>query len=131
MKRITKPAIITLLLLAVTAHARDKQPVHTLNKRCLIADYGGNKVCIMEKDGTIAWEMKAARPQDVWMLPNGNTLVCNWGGHGHVGKQPQIFEVTRDKNVVGELFDYRQFKTISGVCVLDIEGDPAKFEVLR
>ncbi len=305
MKRIKIPAAITLLLLAAIVDAQDRQPVHTLNKRCLIADYGGNKVCIMEKDGTISWEVKASRPQDVWMLANGNilfshlkgvkeitvsdkkvvweyktegrneihacqplengvvmvaesgtmrivevnrdmeiiteiklqtkiknpharmrkarktkhgtyivgqyaeavmreydgdgkiireykqknafgasplpngnlllstgdahtvkeidkddnvvwqieenelpgnplrfiaglqrlsngnTLVCNWGGHGHVGKQPQVFEVTPDKKVVGELFDYKSFKTISGVCVLDIDGDPAKFEVVR
>ncbi|MDP6117652.1 MAG: hypothetical protein QGG53_37785 [Planctomycetota bacterium] len=285
--------------------AEDRQPVHTLNRRCLIADYGGNKICIMEKDGTVSWQVKAARPQDVWMLangnvmfthrlgvkevkvadktvvwefktegrnevhacqplengivmvaesgpmqivevdrdmkivkqvklqtkvknpharmrkarktkngtyivgqyaeavvreydgdgkiireykqknafgasrlpngnlllstgdahtikeidandkvvwqikenelpgnplrfvaglqrlPNGNTLVCNWGGHGHVGKQPQIFEVTKDKKVVGELFDYKRFKTISGVCVLDVKGDPAKHEIVR
>ena len=36
-----------------------------------------------------------------------------------------------EKKGVGELFDYKQFKTISGVCALDIEGDPAKFEVMR
>ncbi len=301
-----KRVIVTLvLLLPVMAPAQDRQPVHTLNRRCLIADYGGNKVYIMEKDGSVSWEMKAARPQDVWMLangnvlfshlkgvkevnvadkkvvweyktegyneihacqplagdvvmvaesgkmrivevnrdmeivkevklqtkikrphgrmrkarktkkgtylvgqyaeavlreydgdgkiireyqqknafgasllpngnlllstgdahtvkeidkddkvvwqieenelpgnplrfiaglqrlPNGNTLVCNWGGHGHVGKQPQVFEVTPEKKVVGELLDYKQFKTISGVCALDVEGDPAKFEIQR
>jgi len=50
------------------------------------------------------------------------------GGHGHIGSQPQIFEVTREKKVVGEVFDYKQFSTISGVLALDAEGDPAEFE---
>ncbi len=64
-------------------------------------------------------------------LPNGNTLICNWGGHGHVGQQPQIVEVTRDKQLVGEIFDFTQFGTISGIFLLDVKGDPAKFEIAR
>jgi hypothetical protein len=48
-----------------------------------------------------------------------------------VGKQPQIFEVTRDKKVVGVIDDWKQFKTISGVCIMGIKGDATKFEVLR
>ena len=64
-------------------------------------------------------------------LPNGNTVVSNWGGHGHVGQQPQIFEVTRDKKVVWQVFDDQQFGTISNVQVLDVEGDPAKGGLLR
>ena len=39
-------------------------------------------------------------------LPNGNTLICNWGGHGFIGQQPQICEITRDKQVVGEIYDF-------------------------
>ena len=64
-------------------------------------------------------------------LSNGNTVICNWGGHGHVGQQPQIVEVSRDKKVVSELFDNKQFKTISGVFLLDAEGDVTKCERLR
>jgi hypothetical protein len=64
-------------------------------------------------------------------LPNGNTLVCNWGGHGHIGQQPQVFEVTRDKKVVGEIYDFQQFGTLTSVFVLDVEGDPTRFEILR
>jgi len=60
-------------------------------------------------------------------LPNGNTLVCNWGGHGHVRKQPQIFEVTRDKRVVWQFDDKErsQFRTIASVQILQQES-PAK-----
>ena len=52
-------------------------------------------------------------------------------GHGHVGQQPQVVEVSRDKKVVAELFDNQQFKTISGVFLLDAEGDVTKCERLR
>lgn len=64
-------------------------------------------------------------------LPSGNTVVCNWGGHGHLGQQPLIFEVTPDKKVVWQVEDYKQFKAISGAQVLDVKGDVTKGEVLR
>ena len=54
-----------------------------------------------------------------WRLPNGNTIICNWAGHGYVGQQPQLVEITAEKKVVGELFDYARFGTISGFFVLD------------
>ncbi|HUT94266.1 MAG TPA: hypothetical protein VMY37_32705 [Thermoguttaceae bacterium] len=54
-----------------------------------------------------------------WRLANGNTIICNWAGHGYVGKQPQLVEVTAEKKVAGELFDYARFGTISGFFVLD------------
>jgi hypothetical protein len=54
-----------------------------------------------------------------WRLANGNTIICNWAGHGYVGRQPQLVEVTAEKKVVGELFDYVHFGTISGFFLLD------------
>ena len=67
----------------------------------------------------------------LFRLKNGNTIICNWGGHGHVGEQPQVVEITRDKKVVGEIYDFKRFGTISGVYVLDEKGDPTKGEVVR
>ena len=67
----------------------------------------------------------------VQRLPNGNTIVCNWGGHGHRGKQPHVFEVTRDKKVVWQVYDNKQFRTISSIYMLDVPGDPTKGEILR
>lgn len=58
-----------------------------------------------------------------WRLPNGNTIICNWAGHGYVGKQPQLVEVTPEKEVVGELFDYTRFGTLSGFFVMESPGD--------
>ena len=64
-------------------------------------------------------------------LPNGNTVVCNWGGHGHIGEQPLIFEVTPEKKVVWQVADYEHFRTISNVQLLDLPGDVTKGEILR
>ena len=58
-------------------------------------------------------------------------MVSNWGGHGHVGQQPQVFEVTPEKKLVWQVFDNRQFRLITTVHLLDVPGDPAKGEILR
>ncbi|MBL7134158.1 MAG: hypothetical protein ISS78_08675 [Phycisphaerae bacterium] len=64
-------------------------------------------------------------------LANGNTVVANWGGHGHIGKQPHLFEVTRDKKVVWQVFDNALFKTISSVQVLDAPSAASRGAPLR
>lgn len=64
-------------------------------------------------------------------LPNGNTIFCNYLGHGHLGEQPHFFELTRDKKVVWRFADHEHFKTINQIQVLDVAGDPAKDEILR
>ncbi|MEO5959730.1 MAG: hypothetical protein ABIZ49_07680 [Opitutaceae bacterium] len=64
-------------------------------------------------------------------LPNGNTIFCNYLGHGFTGKQPHFFELTRDKKVVWQFSDHEHFKTINQIQVLDVPGDPTKWEILR
>ena len=109
------------------------------NGNTLVATGDGHRILEVDKDDKVAWEVRENDLTDnplrfiagMHRLPNGNTVVCNWGGHGHVGEQPQILEITPDKKVVGVLYDYTQFGTISGVFVMDLPGDPAKFEILR
>jgi hypothetical protein len=55
-------------------------------------------------------------------LPNGNTLISNWLGHGELGKAPHLFEITPDKKVVWTYENHKDFRTISSVVVLDAEG---------
>jgi hypothetical protein len=64
-------------------------------------------------------------------LPNGNTVFCVYLGHGHIGKQAQVIEVTRDKKVVWEVADHAQFKTINQIMLLDVPGDVTKGDVMR
>ncbi len=105
----------------------------------LIAAGDAHRLIEVDQEGKVVWEIKEKDLLDnplrfiagLQRLPNGNTIVCNWGGHGFVGQQPQIFEVTRDKRVVGEVYDFKQFGTISGVFMLDVEGDPTRFEIRR
>ncbi|HOX37085.1 MAG TPA: hypothetical protein PL033_03770 [Candidatus Brocadiia bacterium] len=64
-------------------------------------------------------------------LPNGNTVMSNWVGHGEFGKAPHIIEVTPDKKVVWTFQDHATMKTISSVVVLDAPGDALKDEVIH
>ncbi len=64
-------------------------------------------------------------------LPNGNTVFCVYLGHGHIGEQAQVIEVTRDKKIVWNVADHAQFKTINQIMLLDVPGDVTKGEVLR
>jgi hypothetical protein len=64
-------------------------------------------------------------------LPNGNTIFCDYLGHGHPGEQPHFFEITRDKQVVWQFADHVHFKTINQIQVLDVAGDVTKGEILR
>lgn len=64
-------------------------------------------------------------------LPNGNTVITNWLGHGNFGKAPHVIEVTRDKRVAWTYADHKAFRTISSIQVLDVPGDPLKGEVLH
>jgi hypothetical protein len=64
-------------------------------------------------------------------LPNGDTVVCNYLGHGHIGEQPHVFELTPDKKVVWEVADQTNFKVINQIQLLDIPGDVSKGEIWR
>ena len=59
-------------------------------------------------------------------LPNGNTIFCNYLGHGHLGEQPLFFEVTRDKKLVWQFADHAHFKTINQIFVLDLPGEAVR-----
>ena len=99
----------------------------------------GHKVVEFDADGRIVWELNEndlpgntlRLMAGCQRLPNGNTVFCNYLGHGHLGEQPQFFEVTRDKKVVWQFADHAKFKTINQIMVLDVPGDVTKGEVWR
>ena len=102
---------------------------------------GGSKCTVTEVDpkGKVVWQItKEDFPQlgvdwisGLQRLPNGNTVVCNWLGHGKLGKGVPIFEVTRDKKIVWMFTDSKTTKAVSCVQLLDVEGDATKGEILR
>lgn len=109
------------------------------NGNTLIGCGDGHRIIEVAPDDTVVWQVEENELPGIPLrfvaglqrLPNGNTVVCNWGGHGHVGQQPLIFEITRDKQVVWKVEDYAHFRTISNIQLLDVPGDVTRGEVLK
>jgi len=97
------------------------------------------KVFEVNKAGDTVWEVTSADLPGITLrfiagverLPNGNTVMCNWLGHGHLGEGPHLIEVTPEKKVVWTFADHQTMKTISAVQVLDVPGDAIEGTVLR
>lgn len=49
----------------------------TVSHPFVCSDNGLNKVCIVNAEGRITWEMPAVKAHDVWLLPNGNLLFAH------------------------------------------------------
>jgi hypothetical protein len=110
------------------------------NGHLLIACGDGHKVIEIDASEKVVWELNEndlpGNPlrlmAGMQRLPNGNTVLCNWLGHGHVGDgQPHCFEITPGKKIVWEFADHTHFKTINQIQLLDVPGDAAKGEILR
>jgi outer membrane protein assembly factor BamB len=99
----------------------------------------GHKVIELDAQEKVVWELNEndlpgntlRLMAGCQRLPNGNTVFCVYLGHGHIGEQPQVIEVTRDKKVVWQVDDHAHFKTINQIQVLDVKGDVTKGEILR
>jgi len=97
------------------------------------------KVIELDKDLKVVWQLDQNEvpgnplrlPAGAQRLANGNTIVCNYLPGPFMGKQPQAFEVTRDKKVVWELTDHAHFKTVNQIFMLDAPADATPGEVFR
>ncbi|MDZ4287435.1 MAG: PQQ-binding-like beta-propeller repeat protein [Prosthecobacter sp.] len=113
--------------------------VRVTNGNWLITCGDGHKVVEVDTAGKTVWELNEndlpgntlRLMAGCQRLPNGNTVICNYLGHGHLGEQPQVFEVTPDKKVVWQSADHAKFKDINQIQVLDVPGDVTKGEILR
>lgn len=93
----------------------------------------------VDRNGNTVWEVKHNELPGISLkfmtgfhrLPNGNTVMSNWVGHGQFGKAPHIIEVTPDKRVVWTFEDHITMKTISHVQILDVPGDATKYEIIH
>ena len=83
------------VMLTMIASVMGQETATALGRPMLVADYGGNKVAMVDAAGKIIWQHAAVNAQDVWRLPNGNILFSHLHG---------AMEVTADdkKQVVWE-----------------------------
>jgi hypothetical protein len=118
----------------------DPHEVLLLPNNHLLIDCGeGHKVIELDENEKVVWQLDEnelpGNPLRLMAgcqrLPNGNTIFCNYLGHGHIGGQPQFFELTPDKKVVWQFDDHAHFKTINQIQVLDVPGDVTNGEILR
>ena len=92
---------------------------------------GGPRVMEVDPAGKVVWEVKNGDLPGIKLafmtgfhrLPNGNTVMSNWLGHGKFGTAPQVIEVTPDKKVVWTFADHKTMRTISSIQILDVEGN--------
>ena len=99
----------------------------------------GSGVVEVDKDGKVVWEVRKDELPGVGLkfmtglqrLPNGNTVMTNWLGHGNLGKTAQIIEVTPDKKVVWTFADHKNFRCPASIQLLDVKGDVTKGEILH
>lgn len=104
---------------------------HTLIACGDMKSEAGPRVFEVDAAGKTVWELKngdlpgirLAFMTGLQRLPNGNTVVSNWLGHGKLGTAPHLFEVTPDKKVVWSFADHQTMKTISSVYLLDKSGN--------
>ena len=100
---------------------------------------GGSRVFEADAEGKTVWEVRGDELPGVSLkfvaglqrLPNGNTVICNWLGHGQFGKAPHLLEVTPDKRLVWSFADHKTMKTISSVQLLDVPGDVTQAEIFH
>ena len=59
-------------------------------RRLLVSDYVGNQVAIIAADGRVEWSTPAEKPQDCWLLPNGNVLFSHVKGAKEVRPDQSI-----------------------------------------
>ncbi|MFA6544367.1 MAG: hypothetical protein WCS99_08065 [Limisphaerales bacterium] len=129
------------VVLEIPAASGPHSVVRLSNGHTLIAcgDAVKDGACVFEVDakGRTVWEIKSRDLPGISLkfmtglqrLPNGNTVMSNWQGHGQFGTGPHIIEVTPEKNVVWTFADHQTMKTVSSVQVLDVPGDAIKGEV--
>jgi outer membrane protein assembly factor BamB len=84
------------------------------NGNTIIAGGNNNRVIEVDKDGKIVWSIghdelpgiRLAWVTTLDLLPNGNLIV----GNCHAGESnPQLFEVTREKKIVWQFRDFKNF----------------------
>ena len=100
---------------------------------------GGSRVFEVDADGKTVWQVQGEELPGISLkfiagvqrLPNGNTVICNWLGHGQFGKAPHLIEITPDKRAVWTFADHVTMKTISNVVLLDVPGNPIRGEIFH
>lgn len=102
--------------------------IRLANKNTLISCGDVGRILEVDQDNKIVWELKKDDIEGMTLgfvaglqrLPNGNTVLTNWGGHGNT-KGPSILEVTREKKLVWS-YDPEVKNRASSIQILDADA---------
>ncbi|MEY4484261.1 MAG: hypothetical protein RL693_1713, partial [Verrucomicrobiota bacterium] len=97
------------------------------NGNLLVACGEGDGVVEIDKSDKIVWNVGRNEivnnpiylASSVERLANGNTIIMNWLGHGHLGATAQIFEIDAKKNLIRQFTDHKNFISINHIQVLE------------
>ena len=102
--------------------------VRLKNGNTLIAGGNNNRVFEVNKEGKTVWSLDHKELPGItfaWMttlqvLPNGNIII----GNTHAGPEnPQLIEITRDKKVVWQFKDFKNFgNNLVAATVINLKG---------
>ena len=126
-----------VLLREIPVEGYPHAAVRLPNEHLLVTLGPTMKIVELDKKLNVVWQIdKNDLPGNPLRLPagcqrlsNGNTIISNYLPGPFLGKQPQAFEVTREKQVVWEFTDHARFKTVNQICVLDGSGGRAGTEL--
>jgi hypothetical protein len=107
------------------------------NQHLLVTLGPTKRVVELDKKLKVVWQIDGndipgnplRLPAGCQRLRNGNTIISNYLPGPFLGKQPQAFEITREKRVVWEFTDHARFKTVNQIFVLDGSGGRAGKEL--
>jgi hypothetical protein len=88
---------------------------------------GGARVFEADATGKVVWQVQGDDLPGISLkfiagvqrLPNGNTVIANWLGHGQFGKAPHLIEIAPDRTVVWSYSDHENLRTVSSLQILD------------
>ena len=110
--------------LKVKEYAPDKTVVWELSASDLPAKYAQTQIFdrpASGPDGPSGLDVEAVGWQSCVRLENGNTVLCS---QGSMGRLPQFTEVTRDKEVVWALKNFRDLGPATSIQILSDPGIP-------
>lgn len=98
---------------------------------------GGARVFEVDPVGKVVWQVQGDELPGISLkfiagfhrLPNGDTVIANWLGHGQFGQAPHVIAIAPEKRVVWTSANHEVMRTVSSVQVLDVEGGAGLGEV--
>jgi outer membrane protein assembly factor BamB len=104
--------------------------IRLANGNTLLTTGNGHRVLEVNREKEIVWQLQQADLPNItlaWLttvqqLPNGNLVI----GNCHAGEgQPQVLEITRDKQVVWTFQDFKRFgNSLTNTQILTTNGKP-------